>query len=311
MADTLEQAYRAVQERCGLMEWSTWGVIHVTGPDRATFLHSLLSNDIKSLSTGQSCEAALLTPAGKFLAHLLVLAEADAHWLLTDRPRIETVLSTLHRYLIMEQVTLTDVSNAYTMLALQGPQTTVVVGVVASETTVRLVSFPVVTKDDRLLIVPTEQAAQIRNRLVGAGATPSGWETFHVLRIEAGIPWYGIDMDESNLLPETGLEERLVSYTKGCYVGQEVVARLQTYGSVSQKLMGLVCEGTTVPERGDQILKDGQPIGRITSACFSPRLNHSIALGYVKRPHYTVGTSVDISHGNQLIPAKCQTLKPH
>ncbi len=303
MAGTLEQAYRAVQERCGLMTWSMWGLIHVEGPDRSTFLHSLLSNDIKTLAPNHSCEAALLTPTGKLLAHLLVLAESDAHWLLTDRSRTETVLRILNRYLIMEQVTLSDVSNAYTMVALQGPQTTAVVDRVGQETVVRVVGYPVVTKDDRLLIVPAEQAARIRDRLIESGAEAVGWETFNVLRIEAGMPWYGIDMDETNLLPETGLEKRLVSYTKGCYVGQEVVARLQTYGSVSQKLMGLVGEGDVVPERGDAILKDSQPIGRITSACFSPARKQPIALGYIKRPFYETGTTVTVTHGEYEISA--------
>ncbi len=295
----------------------------MTGPDRSAFLHNLLSNDIKTLlrsssyaeaapkrearrralTPDRSCEAALLTPSGKFLAHLLVLAESDAHWLLVDRSRIEIVLSTLNRYLIMEQVTLADVSNAYTVFSLHGPKTTAVVGAVGQATTVRLVNYPVVTKDDRLLIVPAEQAVQTRDRLVEAAAVPIGWDTLNVLRIEAGIPWYGIDMDESNLLPETGVEERLVSYTKGCYVGQEVVARLQTYGSVSQKLVGLVCEGTVVPERGDEILKDGQPVGHITSACFSPRLERPLALGYVKRPFYETGTQVTITHKERAISA--------
>lgn len=289
--------YETLRTGAGLIAWDAWGIVEAGGADRIAFLHSLLSNDIKALTPGRSCEAALLTPAGKVLAHLVVFAEADAHWLLVDRSRIETVLNTLNRYLIMEQVTLTDIRTAYAIAALQGPQTQAAVGAVSQETVVRLAGFPVVTKDDRLLIVPAEQAARIRGRLVQAGVAPVGWDTFNTLRIEAGLPWYGIDMDESNLLPETGLEERLVSYTKGCYVGQEVIARLQTYGSVSQKLMGLSIEGNAVPERGDAIMKDGEAIGRITSACFSPRLNRPLALGYLKRPHYEAGTDVQISGG--------------
>jgi folate-binding protein YgfZ len=304
MPNTLEQEYRAAQEHCVLMEWATWGVVRVEGSDRVAFLHSLLSNDITSLIPGRSCEAALLTPTGKLLAHLAVIADAEAHWLLTDRPRIETVLTTLNRYLIMEQVTMTDVSRSYAIVGLHGPQAAVVVGVVSQKITVRQVNYSLVTKDDRLLIVPTEEVARIRDRLIAAGAVPIGWEAFNVLRIEAGIPWYGIDMDESNLLPETGLEERLVSYTKGCYVGQEVVARLQTYGSVSQKLMRLACDGTVVPGRGDEIRKGDQPVGQITSACFSPRLKRPLALGYLKRPHYQAETPVTIvCHGRPVSAA--------
>ena len=101
------------------------------------------------------------------------------------------------------------------------------------------------------------------------------------------------------MLPETGLESRLVSYTKGCYVGQEIIARVQTYGQISRKLMGITLEGSQVPEAGDAIRKDGQPVGAITSACFSPALKQPIAMGYVKRPVYVAGTNVLVKCGEQ------------
>ena len=179
-----------------------------------------------------------------------------------------------------------------------------------------------------LLVTPAERAAWLWEHVLqlgrAQGVRPVGWETWNVLRLEAGIPWYGVDMDESNLLPETGLEARAVSHTKGCYVGQEVIARLLTRGSASRKLMGLVCEGNDAPGVNDPIFsaksgsppatksegrvsapggKDSEDVGEITSACFSPMLNRPIAMGYVKRPYYAAGTAVTVMCGPQATPA--------
>ena len=336
MTDMREQAYRAVQERCGIIDWPAWGVIHVGGVDRAGFLHNLLSNDIAALQPGGGCEAALLTASGKLVASLIVLADSDALWLLVDRARLTTVVSTLERYRITEDVALTDVSADWTVLALQGPQSPALLKNVLRCTralskplahclvihpptrdgttqrdVVRCLAYPLTCHPGVLLTVPPRLAEGLRGLLRQHGAVSVGSETLNVLRLEAGMPWYGLDMDEANLLPETGLEERLVSYTKGCYVGQEVIARLHTYGSVSQHLMGLVFDGTIVPERGDHILKDGQPGGDITSACFSPALKGPIALGYVKRPYYEAGIATIVMRERRAIPSTVIKLPFH
>jgi folate-binding protein YgfZ len=173
---------------------------------------------------------------------------------------------------------------------------------------VRLIRHSVTGELGAILVVLAEHAAWLwdwlRQRAQPQGLTPIGWEALNVLRIEAGIPWFGIDMDETNVLSETGLEEQAVSDTKGCYVGQEVIARLQTYGSVSRKLMGLACEGLRVPQPKDPITKGGDALGTVTSACCSPALNRPIALGYVKRPFYEAGTLVTILHEGQTIAAQ-------
>jgi folate-binding protein YgfZ len=116
-------------------------------------------------------------------------------------------------------------------------------------------------------------------------------------------------MDETTLLPETGLERETVSMTKGCYIGQEIIARVDTYGSLSRKLMRLICEGSTVPQPHDPILKEGTTIGEITSACFSPTLQRPIALGYVKRPHYEADTPVDVARAGGLIRGRTARIR--
>ena len=300
---TLTDEYQAVRHHAGLIECAAWGAVEVRGADRVTFLHNLLTQDIKTLGTGACREAALVTPAAKLLADLVVLAGADAHWLLLPRSRIETVLKTLEHYLITEDVALQDRSADHRILALQGPRSREILeGVAAS----LVLAHSITGSPGFLLVTPVERAAQLREQALRhgreRGVLPVAWETLNVLRLEAGIPWYGVDMDESNLLPETGLEARAVSDTKGCYVGQEVIARLGTHGSVSRKLMGLVCEDTQVPEAGDAVFfKEDEPVGQLTSACFSPALQKPIALGYVKRPSYEAGTAVTVMRGTRTV----------
>lgn len=315
--------YRAIRQQASLIDWSTKGLIEVRGADRVGFLHNMLTHDIKALTPGSGCHAALVTPTAKLLAEAFVLADADAHWMLIDRSRAEIVRTTLEHYLISEDVTLQDRMGQHAVLALQGPRSLAVfeqvlhrplppqkpfdhVEVMLDEVPIRLIHASITGELGVILVVIAEQAAWFWQKLMEsgmpAGLLPVGWEAMNVARIEAGIPWYGVDMDQMNLLPETGLEERAVNYTKGCYVGQEIIARLQTYGSLSQKLMGLACEGSLAPDANEAILKDGQPVGKITSACVSPALSKPIAMGYVKRPFYEPGTRLEILHeGHRLL----------
>ncbi|MBI3320187.1 MAG: aminomethyl transferase family protein [Candidatus Omnitrophica bacterium] len=320
----LDSEYRAVRHHAGLIDWSVWGLIEVRGVDRVSFLQNLLTNDIKKLQPGAGCQAALLTSTAKLVADLLVLADHEAHWLVVQRSHAAELLKTLDRYLITEQVTLHDQTQTHALLSVQGPGSASLLSqlialprsfrqplehalLTIDGVPLRGVAHSLTGEPGAILVVPTEHAGSVWNRLLQqgrpAGLLLIGWETLNVLRLEAGIPWDGIDMDETTLLPETGLEEHLVSYTKGCYVGQEIVARLQTYGSVSRKLVGLACDGRDVPEPNDPITKDGQSLGHITSACLSPTLQQPIALGYVKRPFYEIGTTVTVLRTGRAIPA--------
>ncbi len=320
-----DEEYRAVRQRWGLIDWSVTGLVEVRGADRIAFLHNLLTNDLKALRPGMGCHACLVSPTAKLLADVLVLADADSHWILVNRSRADIVLTTLNQFLITEDVRLDDRTGHDAIFALQGPSSPSLLQPFLSirpvpvqslahrvetveGTPIRLIAHSITGEPGVLLVVVAEQAAWLWDRLIqrgrAQGLIPVGWEALNVLRLEAGLPWYGVDMDDTNLLPETGLEELAVSDTKGCYVGQEVIARLQTYGSVSRKLMGLVCEGTEVPRAQDVITKDGEPVGHLTSACWSPTLKQPIALGYVKRPCYEVGVEVTVKHEERVIPAK-------
>ncbi|MBI4003529.1 MAG: aminomethyl transferase family protein [Candidatus Omnitrophica bacterium] len=310
--DSLETEYRALRTGAGLIDYSTQAIIEVRGADRADFLHNLLSNDIKRLTAGQGCRAALLTAGAKLLAELLVVADADTLWLLCDANRAPMVLQTLEQYRFSEEVTLTNHERRSAVLALQGPRTlemlSTLVGarsdlqhpgdhVVCSfhDVPLRIIRHTLTGEAGALCLCPAEQAHRMWSQLAGQkGATLVGWEALNTARIEAGIPWYGIDMDESALLPETGLEAQLASDTKGCYVGQEIVARMQTYGSASRKLVGLRFDGDQVPGPGDALEQDGKEAGKVTSACFSPTRKQPIGFGWVKRGFYGPGTQLEL-----------------
>jgi aminomethyltransferase len=333
---SVEEEYDKIRHGVGLIDYSTQAVITLEGADRVSFLQNLLTNDIKPLTPGQGCQAALLTPTARLLADVLVCADAHALWLLCDASRAAIVSQTLERYRFTEQVTISNHERQTAVLALQGPRTfevlTQIIGtvialpqpgdhtaVVMEGVTLRVIRHTLTGEVGVLCLCSAEDVARVwalfQERGLRFGLGLVGWEALNIARIEAGIPWYGIDMDESNLLPETGLETVAVSDTKGCYLGQEIIARMQTYGSANKKLMGVLMEGQQLPNPGVVITSaepstvqsiaaepdttvrvPGEELGRVTSACFSPTLKRPIALGYLKRGAYAPGTPVTIVH---------------
>ncbi len=334
---SLEAEYRALRTGVGLLDDSTQALIEVRGADRVSFLQALLTNDMALLGSGHGCRAALLDASAKLVADLLILADADVLWLMCPLDRASVVVETLERYHFTEDVTLVNRERAQAVLAFQGPRTMAVVSqwvgstvslptpgdhVVAQlqEVTVRLVRHGLADEVGLLCLVPAEAIQSVwetlSHRAPSWGLTLVGWEALNIVRIEAGIPWFGIDMDTTNLLPETGLEDALASETKGCYLGQEIIARMRTYGSANKKLMGLLLSAKggsayggegDVPQAGDGIVRAGETIGRITSGCDSPTLRRPIAMGYVKRGAYEPGTAVEIARGDHRLAATVVT----
>ena len=153
------------------------------------------------------------------------------------------------------------------------------------------------------LFAPTAALGAVADKLIAAakdvGGRPCGWQALEMVRIEAGLPRFGADMDETNLPSETGIEERAVSYMKGCYIGQEVIARIRTYGRVAKSLRGLVLldDLETLPARGDKLIHNGKEAGYITSALNSPAFRRNIALGYVRRECDQPGTELQLRKG--------------
>ncbi|MBI2526997.1 MAG: aminomethyl transferase family protein [Candidatus Rokubacteria bacterium] len=315
--------YRAVREGAGLADRSPVGKAAVTGRDRAAFLHGMLSNDIKGLKPGQGCPAALLDAHGKVMSLLSVYALEDRLLLELPPGSTEKTLQVIDHFLISEKASLEPADEAFSVLSLQGPGAGALLErlaggaltlapyahaeVTLGETAARIIHRAEGAPAGFQCWTAAAAGAALWETLVAAGARPVGVEAWEVLRVEAGIPLYGHDVDETVILPETRLEH-LVSYTKGCYIGQEVVARVKYRGHVNRALAGLILEGERVPAHGARILVDGTEIGRVTSAVRSLALGTPIALGYVRREHLDPGTALTVAAGDAQLPARVAAL---
>ncbi|MGH7398974.1 MAG: YgfZ/GcvT domain-containing protein [Candidatus Rokuibacteriota bacterium] len=319
----LAAEYRASREGVALFDRSVLGKVSVTGRDRLPFLQGMLTNDVKGLQPGQGVPAAFLDVHGKVMALLVVYAAADRALIELPASLTEKTLQTLDRYLISEKASFEAVDDAFAILSLQGPAARgLLEGLAAGtldlpsyshvETTIAGAPVRLVNRAEGPAAgfhcwVPAEHAVAVRSAFEAAGAVPAGAETLDVLRVEAGQPWYLRDVDDSVILPETRLDP-LVSYTKGCYIGQEVVARVKYRGHVNRALSGLVIEGERVPDQGAPVTAEGKEIGRVTSAVRSIALGRPIALGYVRREHFEPGTAVTVGDGAGEQPARVTAL---
>lgn len=310
--------YRAVRDGVGLIDLGARGVLEVTGRDRVRFLHALLTNDVASLAPGQGCAAALLDAHGKVQVLLAVWMLDDRIWLVTPPGTAAAALGLLDRYLFAERVELRDVSAETARLLLTGPGAPALArrltgaappatawgatsATLAGES-VRLVSGAGETGEREVwLVTPASAGRRAWEAARAAGARPVGLVAQESLRIETGTPRLGHDVDGSVLLPELPCAH-LVSHTKGCYPGQEVVVRIRDRGHVNRLLRGLVLEGEGVPAPGAAVEVDGATVGRVTSATRSIGLGRPVALAFVRRAHGP-GARVSVRVEDRAVPA--------
>lgn len=316
--------YGAVRQSVGVLDRSDRGVIEATGRDRATFLHALLSNEVKALAPGQGCEATLLDIHGKVQVTLLVWVLDDRIVLVTPPGMANATYEMLDKYLFAEKVVLEDVTGTRALLLLAGPDASAlakrVAGAAPAETPwsnvagtvdgveVRLVRGGGETGEPEVWIMaPADAASRIRDAVVAAGAWPVGQAAVETLRIEAGTPRFGRDVDATVLLPEIPFDA-LMSQTKGCYPGQEVVVRIRDRGHVNRHLRGLVLEGGEPPAAGAEVWAGDAAIGHVTSATRSPALGRPVALAFVRRQHAAPGTRVEVRSGGRAVAATVSDL---
>jgi len=305
------EEYAVVRRRVGFLDRGDFGVLELTGRDRASFLHALLSNEVKALGPGQGCAATLLDIHGKVQVVLFVWVADDRIFVVTPPAMAAKTAEALDHYLFSEKVAIEDVSREKTLFVLAGPQareTSDRLMGKLGETSVRLVSGGGETGEAEVWIMcPLAEASKVREALGGAGVRPIGPEAFESLRIEAGTPLFGHDVDESVLLPEIPFEN-LLSQTKGCYPGQEVVVRIRDRGHVNRTLRGLVLDGDQVPAQGAEVVVDDAVIGKVTSATRSFGLAHPIALAFVRRQHAEPGTRVSVRFAGTTLAAAVSAL---
>src|SRR3954469_10800398 len=235
-----------IDRDCGLLDRSERGKLALTGPEAKSFLAGQVTNDVEALEPGRGMYAALLTPKGKMLADLRVLDLGDELWLDTERATLQTLFDNLRRGTIGHDAELHKRTLQQALFSLLGPRAREVAGAdaaglgTAEHDNARGELGVLVTTDLGVdVICSAEEADDVRARLQDAGAVPVTEADAEVRRVEGGRPRYGVDLDDSVIPQEAGLNERAVSFTKGCYVGQETVARLHYKGKPNRHLRGL------------------------------------------------------------------------
>ena len=290
-----------------VLDRSPRGVLELTGMDREAFLQGMVSNNMVGIPAGMSRHACLLDTTGHILADLHVHSRPNALLVETDPACLEILTATLNKLLIMEDVQVVDVSAHYALLSLYGVAADKL-PLLGVRTNAVSTAFPILPGVD--LWVAAEEKDAAWNALLGLGAAPLTAEDAEALRVDAGLPKWGTELTPSILLPEAEMSDA-VSYTKGCYVGQEIVARLQARGHTNRALRRVVLAEDApvppvsatlhVPEDGPE---PGREIGTVTSAAASPsRGGQAIALGYVRKEYFAMGTgvSVQIAQPNGLV----------
>jgi folate-binding protein YgfZ len=315
---------RAVRQSAGVIDHSERAYLTAAGPDAVRFLHGMVSNEVKELAAGEGRYSTQLNVQGQILADLYLLRMPDHVLLETDWALKEKLRQTLEKFIIADDVELADRSEQLSALSVEGPaagKLLTAAGAITlpgkewNHTWVKLAETPVLVvrlsgtgEEGYRLIFAVEYAQNLWDALAARQQTvawkPVGHAALNVLRTEAGIPRYGIDMDERTLPPEADLNARAISYTKGCYIGQEVIERIRSRGHVNRKLTGLHLSGESLPPPGAKLTREGKEVGWITTAVDSPTLGQRIALGYLRREHLEPGTAlgVDGGAGAEVVP---------
>jgi tRNA-modifying protein YgfZ len=282
----VEQYERATTQTASvaLREWTT---LRITGADRATFLHNMCTNDIRGLPAGGQCEAFITDVKGKIVGHVIVMAEPEQLLLLTVPGQAERLISHLERYIIREDVRLVDETAAYMWCLQFGPVATNWLGHNLNASRLAKLDWMVARCDivwpDGCwwgMLTGSPSAGYVTAELVDE-------RVWHALRIESGWPLFGIDFDGSHLPQEVGRDAQAISFRKGCYLGQETIARIDALGHVNKRLVTVKLSALAEP--GDELTADSEVVGRVSSSAYSPKLNAWLALAMVRRGHNAPG----------------------
>ena len=310
--------HAALLETAGVFDLSFRGRICLTGNDRVRFLHGQVTNDVKKLGVGVGCYSALTTAKGKIQSDLNIFALQDERLLDFEPGLTPLVTQRLEKFIVADDVQIVDVTPHYGLFSVQGPKAEAVIRALAIFTEIPAQALNSIKFSDTTLgeiylmnharlgsvgfdlFVPLAAMETIADKLVTTvklvGGRACGWSAFEIARIEAGIPRFGADMDETNIASECGIETRAISYNKGCYIGQEVLNRIHSIGHVNRELrkLRLAADVKTLPARGDKLFHGEKEVGHITSTVLSLKLNCIAMLGYVRRDANTIGTELNL-----------------
>jgi folate-binding protein YgfZ len=315
---TFEDEYRAARESLVIFDTNWHAIVNLSGPDRLRYLNAIVSNDVKNLKEGSGTLALLLNPQGRILAELEIYALKDRLLTLSHASLRQRTVETLDKFIIMDDVTLKDVTDKLGSLAIEGPQ--------AARTIEKAYGFDLDDMPDLAIrsvhidsmpceiirhshfgyvgmevIAPQKSLKQIWENLLelvrSRGGLPMGMKALEALRLEAGIPFYPADFNDTVIPHEAAVETTHISFTKGCYTGQEIVERVRSRGQVNRRRVKLKFSTSEPPPPGARLSVDGKELGLVTSSTFSPKAGTAIGMGYSRREHDTPGSILEVDNG--------------
>jgi len=316
--------FRQARESVALIEKNYRAYFSFTGLDRVRYLSAVLTNDIKGLSTGHGNVSLLLNPQGHILAEIETYAFADRLFCVSYAMIRERLVEVLDKFIIMDDVTLTDETERFGTLALEGPKAAAVVREVSgvdigalgelssTDSAVGTIPCRVVKRSPggvagAEFVVEREKLPGLWEILLDAGRKhgggPMGYTALSGLRLAQGVPWFGYDFGEKQIPHEAGLQNSHISYTKGCYTGQEIVERVRSRGQVNRQRVGLMFSGESVPEAGTPLMMERKEVGFVTRAAKAwdsvpPRI---LGMGYVRREAGALGTVLQWANGSATV----------
>lgn len=321
-----QREYKFARESAALIDKNYRCVLSFTGADRVRYLNAMLTGNIRDLAPGHGNVSLLLNPQGRIIAEVGTLALEDRLLVISYAMIRAKLVETFDKFIIMDDVALEDVTDKFGTLALEGPKAAEIVRELCgldlntleefahAEKTIAGIPCRVVRTtasgiSGAEFIVPRKNLATLWNLLLDAvrkhGGGPVGYEALNILRLEDGVAWYGVDFDENQIPHQAGLESTHISYTKGCYTGQEIVERVRSRGQIQRRRVMLRFSGEAIPRAGEPLFagstensaEGDAEIGFVTRAAPSPKFGAVIGMGYVRREQMDPGSKVKWSGG--------------
>ena len=320
--------HRAVRQGVGVIDLSHRGRLCLTGSDRAAYLHRIISNDVEGLSVGEGNYATILTNRGKIIADMKLYVFEDSIRIETNAETRSSLYQELDKYLIADDVTIEDCTESMGVVGVHGPKSAELLQTLCGFDVGNLPEYHSIVHEidgRRIICVRANETGEIGYNLCTAsesmewlwdtiltkgrafGAEPVGLTALYSLRIEAGIPRYGAELDDSIFPGEAELEQA-ISFEKGCYIGQEIVARMKYRGHPNRLLRGFEIAGDILPQKGDLLFDGDKEIGWITSAVVSPTLGETIGMGYVRIAFTDEGSQVEVETADSRATATVRLL---
>ncbi len=322
-----QREYKFARESVALIDKNYRAVLSFTGNDRARYLNAMLTGNIRDLAPGQGNISLLLNPQGRILAEVETLALDDRLLVISYAMIRAKLVETFDKFIIMDDVTMEDWTDKFGTLALEGPKAAEIVRELCgmdlnaledfahAEKTIDGISCRLIRTSTGEIpgaefLVARENLATLWNLLLEAaqkrGGGPVGYEALNILRLEEGVAWYGVDFDENQIPHQAALEATHISYTKGCYTGQEIVERVRSRGQIQRRRVMLRFAGDAIPRAGEPLFapsaensaERGAEIGFVTRAARSPKFGAVIGMGYVRREQMDAESKVKWSGGD-------------